>query len=62
MSRKIIFESPAFSDFNQWSSQDKKIYRKIVDLIKDIDCSPFSGLGKHEPLKHELVGYASVII
>ena len=59
MSRKIVFESSAFNDFNNWVKLDKKIYRKIVTLIKDIDRSPFTGLGKPEPLKHDLQGYWS---
>jgi toxin YoeB len=54
MSRRIVFESSAFADFNEWAKLDKKIYRKIVELIKDIDRSPFEGLGKPEPLKYEL--------
>lgn len=57
MSRRIIFESSAFADFNEWAKLDKKIYRKIVELIKDIDRSPFEGLGKPEPLKYELRSY-----
>ncbi len=59
MSRKIVFESSAFEDFNEWSFQDKKIYKKIIQLIKEIDRSPFIGMGKPEPLKHELSGYWS---
>ena len=59
MSRRIVFEASAFEDFNEWAKLDKKIYRKIVELIKDTDRSPFSGLGKPEPLKHELSGYWS---
>ena len=59
MSRRIVFEASAFEDFNDWAKLDKKIYRKIVKLIKNIDRSPFSGLGKPEPLKHELSGYWS---
>ncbi|GAB4532682.1 MAG: type II toxin-antitoxin system mRNA interferase toxin YoeB [Pleurocapsa sp.] len=59
MSRKIVFESSAFDDFNNWAKQDKKVYRKIVTLIKDIDRSPFTGLGKPEALKHDLAGYWS---
>jgi len=59
MSRKIVFESSAFEDFNEWSFQDKKIYKKIIQLIKEIDRSPFTGIGKPEPLKHELSGYWS---
>ncbi|MGK7946861.1 MAG: Txe/YoeB family addiction module toxin [Microcystaceae cyanobacterium] len=59
MTRKILFESSAFEDFNQWASLDKKVYRKIVNLIKDIERSPFTGLGKPEPLKYEMSGYWS---
>jgi toxin YoeB len=36
--------------------EDKKIYTKIVTLIKDIQRDPFSGLGKPEALKHDLSG------
>ncbi|MDB9314112.1 Txe/YoeB family addiction module toxin [Spirulina sp. CS-785/01] len=59
MSRQIIFEASAFEDFNEWVKQDKKIYRKILQLIKDIERSPFERLGKPEPLKYELSGYWS---
>jgi toxin YoeB len=59
MSRKIIFENKAFHDFNQWAIKDKKNYQKIINLIKDIDSSPFTGLGKPEALKHNLSGYWS---
>jgi toxin YoeB len=59
MKRKVIFESSAFEDFNQWATIDRKLYRKIVELIKDVDRSPFTGLGKPEPLKHELSGFWS---
>ena len=37
MIRKIVFESSAFSDFNDWAKLDQKIYRKIVSLIKDLN-------------------------
>ena len=59
MTRKIQFEYSAFAEFNEWASSDKKIYSKIVTLIKDIERSPFSGLGKPEALKHNLAGYWS---
>ena len=54
--RKIAFLPTSFEDFNGWATEDKKIYARIVKLIKDINRSPFSGLGKPEPLKHELQG------
>ncbi len=59
MSRRISFEASAFEDFNQWAALDKKTYQKIIALIKDINRSPFSGLGKPEALKHEYSGYWS---
>ena len=54
--KRVIFESGAFEDFTGWAVQDKKIYAKILELIRDIDRSPFTGLGKPDPLRHELKG------
>ncbi|MEL7329343.1 MAG: Txe/YoeB family addiction module toxin, partial [Cyanobacteria bacterium J06559_1] len=45
-----------FDQFNFWASQDKKTHRKIVSLINDVLRQPFEGLGKPEPLKHDLKG------
>lgn len=59
MNRRIVFEPSAFEDFNEWFNLDKKLYKKIVELIKDVDRSPFTGLGKPEPLKYELSGFWS---
>lgn len=56
MSRKVVFEFSAFEEFTDWSRLDKNVYRKIVELIKNIDRTPFEGLGKPEPLKYELSG------
>lgn len=52
--RKVAFVPAAFEDFTQWSTVDKKIYSRIVDLIKDIQRDPFNGIGKPEALKHDL--------
>lgn len=59
MSRRIVFEASAFSDFNNWATTDKKVYKRIVALLKDINRAPFSGIGKPEPLRHEWQGYWS---
>ena len=55
----IIFSEESFTDYQLWALEDKKLYKKIYELIKDIIRSPFSGIGKPEPLKHELSGYWS---
>lgn len=57
--RKVVFEGTAFQDFTDWAVIDKKIYNRIVALIIDSLRQPFSGIGKPEPLKHELKGYWS---
>jgi toxin YoeB len=54
--RKVVFEGSAFQDLTQWAATDKKIYQRIVHLIKEALRQPFTGLGKLEPLKHELKG------
>ncbi len=54
--RRIAFTPDAFENFVGWSGEDKKIYARIIELIKDILRSPFSGIGKPEPLKHQLKG------
>lgn len=59
MKRRVIFESSAFEDFIEWSQLDKKLHKKIVELLRDIDRSPFTGLGKPEPLKHDLSDFWS---
>ncbi len=57
--RKITFEINAFEQFNYWVNIDKKIFKKIFLLLKDTQKNPFTGLGKPEPLKHDLQGYWS---
>jgi toxin YoeB len=49
----------AWDDYLHWQIQDKKTFKRINQLIKDIDRAPFDGIGKPEPLKHEYQGYWS---
>jgi len=55
----IVFSKSAFEDYINWSKDDKKIFNKINDLIKEISRTPFSGKGKPEALKNELSGFWS---
>ena len=36
-----------------------KIFKRILELIKDIDRNGYTGIGKPEPLKYDLSGYWS---
>lgn len=51
-----LFTDIAWEDYLYWQTTDKKIIRKINELIKDIDRNGNDGIGKPEPLKHELEG------
>ena len=53
---KIIFSKNGWEDYTSWKIEDKKMLRKINDLIKDIQRKPYEGIGKPEPLKYDLAG------
>jgi len=53
---RIIFSKNAWEDYISWQNEDKKTLKKINSLIKDIQSSPFEGIGKPEPLKYDLAG------
>lgn len=54
-----LWANNAWDDYVYWQDTDKKILKRINDLINDIKRSPFSGIGKPEPLKFQLHGYWS---
>ena len=57
--KRFVFESEVFDDYNNWLLVDKRIFKKIKELLNDIKKDAYKGLGKPEPLKHELAGYWS---
>lgn len=57
--KRIVFEKGAFDDFVAWGERDKRLQKRITALITDILRQPYQGIGKPEPLKHELQGYWS---
>jgi toxin YoeB len=57
--RNIEFVPKAFADYQDWVVRDRKTALRIGDLIRDILRSPFDGIGKPEPLKHQFKGYWS---
>lgn len=55
----LTFAPQAWEDYLYWQATDAKIVSRIHELIKDIIRSPFSGIGKPEPLRHAFQGYWS---
>ena len=54
--RSLEFDEAAFEDLAWWIKQDRGKALRIVDLINDVQRDPFKGIGKPEPLKHQLKG------
>jgi toxin YoeB len=55
----IMWTAEAWDDYLYWQGQDKKTIKRINQLIKDTQRSPFEGIGKPEPLKENLTGFWS---
>lgn len=54
--RSLEFDIAALEDLAWWIQQDRNKALRIVNLAKEIVRDPFRGMGKPEPLKHELKG------
>ena len=44
-----------FCPYRYWLQTDRKITRRVHELIKDTMRSPFEGIGKPKPLRHALI-------
>ena len=56
---RIVFSKNSWEDYISWQKENKKVLKKINLLIKDIQRTPFEGMGNPEPLKYDLSGFWS---
>ena len=56
---RLLWEDRAWEDYLYWQTRDRNTLKRINALIQDMKRSPFTGIGKPEPLKHDLSGYWS---
>lgn len=56
---RYIFVDESWEDYLYWQKTDKNMLLKINNLLKDISRTPFTGIGKPEPLKYKYKGYWS---
>jgi len=54
--KTIVFSPEALRQLDEWKKTQPKTAIKIVALITSISETPFSGIGKPEPLKFDLKG------
>jgi toxin YoeB len=52
----LEFDVAAFEDLAWWVEHDRTQALRIIRLIRETQREPFTGIGKPEPLKHELKG------
>ena len=53
---ELLFTDPGWRDYLFWQRTDRRMVKRINELIRDTLRSPFQGIGKPEPLRHELQG------
>ena len=56
MSRSIGFTADGWEDYLYWQKTDKQLLKRINQLLRDCQRDPQHGIGKPEPLRHELAG------
>lgn len=54
---KLGFTERAWEEYCEWQRRDAKTLRRINALLKEIVRTPYEGVGKPEPLKHDLAGW-----
>lgn len=52
----LIFSPEAWEDYQYWQQTDKAVVKRINLFIKDVMRTPFTGIGKPEPLRYDLAG------
>ena len=57
--RVVAFHQLAFEQYNEWAIEDKRVFERLRRLITETAKTPFTGIGKPEPLKGNLKGYWS---
>ncbi|WP_438267729.1 Txe/YoeB family addiction module toxin [Limosilactobacillus caccae] len=55
----IDFTQDAWYEYLDWKKNDKKMVKRIDKIINDTIHHPFTGIGKPEPLQHNLTGFWS---
>jgi toxin YoeB len=53
---EIVLSEKAEEHIAYWKEKNKAISKRIIALKNAIIVSPYSGIGKPEPLKYELAG------
>ncbi|MDJ0317374.1 MULTISPECIES: Txe/YoeB family addiction module toxin [Arthrobacter] len=56
---KLVWDEDSWEDYEWWQTQDRKVLKRIIILLRVIARNGNEGIGKPEPLKHGLPCYWS---
>ena len=56
---KLRLSDEAMKSYQNYKQKDKKTFERILSLLKNMQETPFFGIGKPEPLKYDLSGFWS---
>jgi len=56
---KLVFHAGAWEDYLHWQETDPALLARLNVLIKECIRTPFTGIGKPEPLRGHLSGWWS---
>jgi len=56
---RLVWDINAWEDYLWWQAQDRKVLKRINQLIQDVVRNGNDGIGKPEALKHDFAGYWS---
>lgn len=54
--REAVFQPEFLEDLRYWTRVDRKLALRALDIVEATLRDPFVGVGKPEPLRHELSG------
>ncbi|MCT2337819.1 Txe/YoeB family addiction module toxin [Corynebacterium sp. p3-SID1056] len=53
---QLAWTPRAWEEYLYWQQKDRKILKRVNQLLKDTLRDPFEGIGKPEPLKYGISG------
>jgi toxin YoeB len=55
----LIFSEQAWADYLHWQETDRALLERVNVLVKACSRTPFTGIGKPEPLRGGMAGWWS---
>ncbi|MFI9405528.1 Txe/YoeB family addiction module toxin [Nocardia sp. NPDC052316] len=57
--RKLTFTAQGWRSYASWLARDRAVLKAANKMINAVLADPFAGIGKPEPLRHQLAGHWS---